>query len=112
MSVQYAEAEYQIKLSEKSDLVNVLQAGDAIMVNRGFLIDEICDLNSWKLIRPPFLRDKKQFTKAEANETAKIASARVHIERPNQRLKVFRILGDTMPFPSVRRYFFSDLCYS
>ena len=67
------------------------------MVDRGFLIDEICDLNRWKLIRPPFLRDKKQFTKAEATETAKIASASVHIERSNQRLKVFRILGDTMP---------------
>ena len=30
---------------EKSDLVNLLQPGDAIMVDRGFLIDESCHLN-------------------------------------------------------------------
>lgn len=43
---------------EQSDLVKFLQAGDGIMVDRGFLIDEICELNRWKLIRPLFLKDR------------------------------------------------------
>lgn len=82
---------------EQSDLVNLLEPGDAIMVDRGFLIDSVCQLNKWKLIRPPFLGQNKQFSKEESTYTAKVAAARVHIERSNQRLKVFKILGDTLP---------------
>ena len=29
--------------------------------------------------------------------TSKIAAARIHVERSNARLKVFKIIGDTMP---------------
>lgn len=82
---------------EQSDLMKYLKAGDAVMVDKGFLIDDYCDKHRLKLIRPPFLRDKKQFTKEEALNCAKIAAARVHIERSNQRLKNFKVLGDKMP---------------
>lgn len=67
------------------------------MVDRGFLIDNLCDMNRWKLIRPPFFKEKKQFSPEDALLTARIAASRVHVERSNQRLKVFKILGDTMP---------------
>lgn len=66
------------------------------MVDRGFLIDEVCEINRLKCIRPPFLKDEKQFSKAESILTSKIATARVHIERSNQRIKTFKILGSTM----------------
>lgn len=82
---------------QSSELVNLLEPGDAIMTDKGFLIDEICAKNNWKLIRPPFLKDKKQFSKLESTETVKIAKARVHVERSNQRIKTFRILGGTLP---------------
>ncbi|KAF0710601.1 Uncharacterized protein FWK35_00030622 [Aphis craccivora] len=62
------------------------------MVDRGFRIDDICNEKGVTLIRPPFLRGKSQFTKTEALLTKEIASARVHIERVNQRLKTFKIL--------------------
>ncbi|KAF0756420.1 Uncharacterized protein FWK35_00015347, partial [Aphis craccivora] len=68
------------------------QISDAIMVDRGFRIDDICNEKGVTLIRPPFLRGKSQFTKTEALLTKEIASARVHIERVNQRLKTFKIL--------------------
>lgn len=63
------------------------------MVDQGFLIDELCEINRWKCIRPPFLKEKKQFTKAESILTSKIAAARVHVERSNQRIKSFKIVG-------------------
>ncbi|KAF7997696.1 hypothetical protein HCN44_008869 [Aphidius gifuensis] len=72
--------------------------GDAIMVDKGFFIDEICAENRWKLVRPPFLSNKKQkLSKAAAVETAQIAKARVHIERYNAKIKTFKIVEDTMP---------------
>lgn len=52
---------------------------DCIMVDKGFLIDEVCQINGIRVIQPPFLRKDKQFTKENAQETASIASARVHV---------------------------------
>lgn len=56
---------------------------DALMVDHGFKIDNICNEKGNTLIRPPFLKGKNQFTREEALETKSIASARVHIERIN-----------------------------
>ncbi|XP_046736570.1 uncharacterized protein LOC124405587 [Diprion similis] len=81
----------------ESNLLEKLQANDAVMVDKGFLIDDICKKNDLKLIRPPFLKKQKQFSSVDACLTAKIAKARVHIERANQRLKTFKILGDKLP---------------
>lgn len=82
---------------QQSSLIKLLEPGDGVMVDRGFLIDEVCEKNEWKCIRPPFLREKKQFTKEESLLTAKIATARVHIERSNQRIKTFKVLGSVLP---------------
>jgi hypothetical protein len=44
---------------EKSGLLDKLDMHhDEIMVDKGFLIDNICDNFGIKLIRPPFLRKK------------------------------------------------------
>ena len=51
-----------------------------------------------KLIRPPFLRKKKQFSEKEAIENRDIACARVHIERMKQRIKQFEILNHKFPW--------------
>lgn len=78
---------------EQSELIKLLESGDCIMVNRGFPIDEFCEKNQWKLIRPSLLRGKKTLTKEESILTARIA----HIERVNQQKKFFKILGNTIP---------------
>lgn len=85
------------KIFEKSSITQLLESGDSIMVDKGFGIDEVCAKNKWKLIRPPFLSDKKQLSQAESLMTARIAKARVHVERSNQRIKTFKLVGDTMP---------------
>ncbi|KAF2890024.1 hypothetical protein ILUMI_16149 [Ignelater luminosus] len=77
----------------KEKIIELLIPGhDAIMVDKGFLIDDECKRNYIKLYRPPFLgRGKSQFSK-EAEETVEIARARVHVERRIQRLKNFTLL--------------------
>ena len=65
---------------------------DGVMVDKGFHIEmELLD-RGIELIRPPFLRAKKQFSKAEAQLTADIAAARVHVERVIGRIKLFKFL--------------------
>lgn len=85
----------QIRLSLKLETLTMNK--DHVMVDKGFLIDAICESYGIKLIRPPFLRDKKQFSREEAILNAKIASARVHVERANQRIKIFKILTNRLP---------------
>lgn len=80
-------------LFEQSGLLDKVEPGDAIMVDKGFLIDELCFKKEVTLIRPQFLRNKKQLSNEEARLNALIARAKVHIERSSQRLKVFGILN-------------------
>lgn len=84
------------EIFSNSELINLLEDNDGVMCDRGFLIDELCARKNWKLIRPPFLKDKKQFSRSEAILTSQIAKARVHIERSNQRIKTFAMVGETM----------------
>lgn len=64
---------------------------DALMVDKGFMIDDLCKGKNIAIIRPLFLKIKKQFLKDEALFSKDIASAKVHIEKINQHLKIFKI---------------------
>jgi hypothetical protein len=79
---------------EKSGILDKLTPYvDEIMVDKGFLIQDLCEGYGIKIVRPPFLKNKKQFSYAEAIINAKIASARVHVERANARIKIFKVLS-------------------
>lgn len=78
----------------KENIISKCDPHDAIMVDKGFMIENECAENYLQLIRPPFLKKKEQFSKEEAEQTADIAHARVHVERAIQRIKLFNILND------------------
>ncbi|XP_051171019.1 uncharacterized protein LOC127287911 [Leptopilina boulardi] len=86
-------------ICEQSGLLELIaqDKNKSIMVDKGFLIEGICRDYGIKSIRPPFVKNKKPFSEEDALNTCNIASARVHVERDNQRLKVFDILGSRMP---------------
>ncbi|CAN7940074.1 unnamed protein product [Ixodes hexagonus] len=76
---------------EQSNLVEYLLPGiDSVVVDKGFLIEDVCEQCLVEVIRPPFLRQKKQLSKVEALQTKKIAAARAHVERAIQRIKIFK----------------------
>lgn len=78
---------------EQSGLVNLLEPYvDAVMADKGFLIEEACERRCVKLHRPPFLRTQKQFSRGDALFCAEIARARVHVERVIGRMKMFAML--------------------
>jgi len=72
-----------------------MEISDAIMVDKGFLIDDLCIEKGIELIRPPFLKNKIQFSKAETLLNKDIACASIHIKGINQRLKMFKIFQNT-----------------
>ncbi|KAL7295071.1 hypothetical protein TKK_0011539 [Trichogramma kaykai] len=85
------------KIFGQSELMSLLEPGDCIMVDRGFLIEEICEKNQWKCLKPPYLKGQKQFSSANAIYSHGVAKARVHVKRSNQRIKNFAVLGGVMP---------------
>ncbi|XP_051167800.1 uncharacterized protein LOC127285705 [Leptopilina boulardi] len=82
---------------EQSAILNKLDKNDIVMADKGFTVEELCKKKDVSLLTPFFLRNKKQFSETEANVNRDIAKARVHVERANQRLKTFAILGDILP---------------
>lgn len=76
---------------EICDFLSKMKNGEAIMVDKGFLIQKQCTEAGITLHRPPFLHNQS-LTKKESELTAAIARARVHVERKIARMKTFKIL--------------------
>jgi len=71
--------------------LEILQPGDLVLANKGFLISDILPPGT-SLKIPPFLMTPK-FTPSEVIRTKNIARARIHVERVMVRLKNFKILA-------------------
>lgn len=90
--------------NEAQDLLDSLNAGEKVMADRGFTIQD--DLPAGvKLVIPSFKhKDKSQFSKTELQANKKISEARVHIERGIRRIKQFQILRNEMKLSQVDVY--------
>ncbi|XP_064475831.1 uncharacterized protein LOC135389729 [Ornithodoros turicata] len=76
-------------LVRQSGLYKLLEEGDAVMADRGFLIKE--DLADLKvdLNIPPFLNGASQLSLADESTTRAIAKARIHVERVIRQVTLF-----------------------
>lgn len=77
---------------ESKIMEKFLPSIDSVMVDKGFLIDQLCLDYHVEMVRPPFLRKSKQLSKRDAERNQSIAAARVHVERAIQRMKQYKIL--------------------
>ena len=84
-------------------LISLLQAGDLILADKGFLLYDILP-QGVLLNLPAFLRGKKQLTKEEAVFSHKLSRSRIHVERAIERLRNFRIVDK---LPAKQRLFIS-----
>jgi len=78
-------------VTQQSQILTHLKAGDLILADKGFLIHDLLPKNIF-LNLPAFLSGKTQFTKEEAIFSRKVAGCRIHVERAIQRLKTYKIL--------------------
>ena len=81
---------------ERSQVLSHFVAGDLILADKGFLIQDIAP-EGVSINIPPFL-DKEKFTANEVKMTKRIAKCRIHVERANARLKDFKILKFIPPY--------------
>ena len=72
--------------------------GKTVLADRGFQIEDLILAKGGKLVIPPFLAGRKKFTYKELVRSRIITRARIHIERFNQRLKLYKFIGDKIPY--------------
>lgn len=81
----------------KSGLVQLLEPGDLVIADRGFLIRDVLQERKVDLNIPPFLGKRDKLTAQEEVLTKRIARVRIHVERAIERMKKFKILSKVLP---------------
>ncbi len=89
-------------IAEK-EILDKIEPGDAVMVDRGFNIGDLLLQRGAKLHIPPFTRKRQDgngraLNQSEILKTREIASLRIHVERAIQRIKTFKILTKKLTF--------------
>lgn len=84
-------------ITQQSGICSLLEEGDSVMADRGFLIEEDLAKVGVKLNIPPFLKGKAQLSEEEERETREIARLRIHVERVIGQVKNFRMLKFVFP---------------
>lgn len=83
------------QIMRESGILSLLRPGMAIMVDPGFLVD---DLVPCKIYRPAFLSGRSQMSACEVRETQAIARLRVHVERLIRRVKEHKFFTQRFHF--------------
>ncbi len=78
----------------QSGTKNLLTPNTAIMVDKGFLVDDLAPGNVY---RPAFVIQRAQMAEADVLETQSIARLRVHVERLIRRVKENKLFETTIP---------------
>ena len=86
-----------VTLFEKCGIMRYVDEGDSFLVDKGFTIQHLLIQKQATIYIPPHLSDRDAFTKEEGLLTKRIAKARIHVERFNDRIKKFRILEGVIP---------------
>ena len=87
-----------VEITKQCGILDHFQPGDLVMVDKGFKnIEELLLERQASIAIPPFLGKRTKFTEAEEMYTRKIAKARIHVERYNERVKKFKLIGNTIP---------------
>lgn len=83
---------------EQCNLLDHILPGDLIVADRGFKVRDLLLEKGASLNIPPFLNGRDRLTPQEELQTRRLAKARIHVERFNERLKKYRILsGRVLP---------------
>lgn len=95
-----------VAIVRHSKVLQNFKAGDLILADKGFIIHDqlpqgVC------LNIPSFLSTRGQFIQQEAALCYKIARARIHLERVNERIKSYEILRH---IPATYRPISTNIC--
>ena len=88
-------------ITQKSGFLNILEYGDQVLADRGFLIEEELASRGATLAIPSFTKGVKQLSMKNVENSRRLARVRIHVERMMERLKNFKILAGILPLSLV-----------
>ena len=80
------------EITKQCGIVELMEPGDMIMADRGFLIEDLAKIHGINVNVPPFTGGRGQLEPTEVIAGRRIANTRIHIERAIGRIKEFKIL--------------------
>ena len=86
-----------VAIFKESGILQHLYPNDLVLADRGFTVRELLNPIQVELKIPAFLKGRGSLSAAEELETRRIAKARIHVERFNERLKQFKLIGRKIP---------------
>ncbi|KAK3099693.1 hypothetical protein FSP39_008144 [Pinctada imbricata] len=86
-----------VAITEHSGLIELLEPGDQIMADKGFVLDRVLTGSGVSIATPHFLCADGQFTQSQIEDNQKIASLRIHVERHIKKVKEYRLFNSVIP---------------
>ena len=81
--------------------LNKLQAGDVVLADRGFNVEDSVAYRGATLNIPAFTTGKSQLSPGDVESTRRLANVRIHVERVIGSVRQkFQILSATTPLPT------------
>ena len=97
VSVLFAGSISDKELVKQSGLLPLLEPGDQLLADKGFVIQDILTPIGCEVAMPAFLSNKGQFSKEELLKSKHIHNLRVHVERAIRRVKEFHYFDRVLP---------------
>ncbi|KAI8484569.1 hypothetical protein Bbelb_376760 [Branchiostoma belcheri] len=92
VSKTYGGRASDVFITRDSGFLELVEANDVIMADRGFPIQEDLLLRHATLEIPPAAQGNRQMTRDKVGKTKKVANLRIHVQRAINRIKDFKIL--------------------
>ena len=97
---------YTGRISDKeipgcSGILDLLEAGDSVMADKGFVIGNMLQEHNVELNIPPFRENQGQFSTQDVQKSKTIASLRIHVERAIRRVKEYHFFDSDVPLSTL-----------
>lgn len=86
-----------IEITKHSGLLQLLEPGDQIMADKGFVLNKLLEGTGVSIATPHFLCADGQFTQSQIEDNQSISSLRIHVERHIKRVKEYRLFSTVLP---------------
>ncbi|XP_062620141.1 uncharacterized protein LOC134281722 [Saccostrea cucullata] len=92
------------EIFKKSKIMDKINPGDLVMVDRGFNVRDILLQKGADIVIPPFLGNRTNLSPQEEAQTRAIAKLRIHVERVIERIKKYKICKKIVPLNTLSTF--------
>ena len=85
------------EITHRSGIIDLIEEGDDVMVDKGFLIQDLLTKKKASIVIPSFLGPRGKFSSNEVSQTHEIARLRIHVECAIRRIKEYHTFDKVLP---------------